>query len=345
MNSAMFNLIIFVVLCALTYVIFSRRFGIMNALRGTRKDAQKVRLEDALKHMFAHDEQDSSATLTSLTDALRITSTQSLALVERMQQSRLVKALDGRIVLTDEGRRYALQIIRAHRLWERYLADETGVDPVEWHVLAERREHALSPEEADALSDRLGNPRFDPHGDPIPTDAGEILKDNVAPLTQLSVGDNARVAHVEDEPEAVYAQLVALGIHPGMELRVEAKSDERIIIEAEGRNLILAPLVAGNVSVKWLTERELEVEDQARETLNVLRKEESAVVSKLSSACRGLERRRLMDLGILPGTKIEYDRRGLTGGLTSYRVRGTVIALREEQAEMISIQNREKVAS
>ena len=345
MNSAMFNLIIFVVLCALTYIIFSRRFGIMNAFRGTRNDAQKVRLEDALKHIFAHDEQNSSATLTSLTDALRITSTQSLTLVERMQQSRLVKALDGRIVLTDEGRRYALQIIRAHRLWERYLADETGVDPVEWHVLAERREHALSPEEANALSDRLGNPRFDPHGDPIPTDSGEIPKDNVATLTQLSVGDNARVAHVEDEPAAVYAQLVALGIHPGMEFRVEAKSDERIIIEAEGRNLILAPLVAGNVSVKWLTKRELEVEDQARETLNVLRKEESAVVSRLSSACRGLERRRLMDLGILPGTKIEYDRRGLTGGLTSYRVRGTVIALREEQAEMISIQNREKVAS
>ena len=253
MNSPGFNLIIFAVLAVVTYLIVSRRSGLINSLGGYRKDAQKVRLEDALKHAFAHDERDSSATLTSLTDALRITSAQSLALVERMQQSRLVKVIDGRILLTDEGRRYALQIIRAHRLWERYLADETGVEPVEWHALAERREHALSPDEANALSDRLGNPRYDPHGDPIPTDTGEIPADDVAPLTRLEVGDYARVAHVEDEPEAVYAQLVALGINPGMELRVEAKSDERIIIEAEGRNLILAPIVAGNVSGKFVS--------------------------------------------------------------------------------------------
>jgi Fe2+ transport system protein FeoA len=47
----------------------------------------------------------------------------------------------------------------------------------------------------------------------------------------------------------------------------------------------------------------------------------------------------------LPGTRVEYDRRGLTGGLTSYRVRGTVVALREEQADMIAIHNMERVAS
>lgn len=345
MNTPEFNLFIFAILCAVTYTIFSRRFGLLNAFWSTRKNARKVRMEDALKHAFAHDEQNTSATLASLTDALRISSTQSFALVERMQQSRLIRVVDGRILLTDEGRRHALQIVRAHRLWERYLADETGVDPVEWHALAERREHALSPDEANALSERLGNPRFDPHGDPIPTDTGEIQKDEVVPLTRLNAGDNARVAHVEDEPEAVYAQLVALGIYPGMELRIKTKSDERIIMEAEGRNLILAPLVASNVSVKWLSPREVEAEDRAHETLNVLRGEETAVVARLSSACRGLERRRLMDLGILPGTRVEYDRRGLTGGLTSYRVRGTVIALREEQAEMIAIQDRKKVAS
>jgi Fe2+ transport system protein FeoA len=51
-----------------------------------------------------------------------------------------------------------------------------------------------------------------------------------------------------------------------------------------------------------------------------------------------------MDLGVVPGTRIEFDNTGLTGGLVSYRVRGTVIALRREQTDMISIHNRERVA-
>ena len=62
---------------------------------------------------------------------------------------------------------------------------------------------------------------------------------------------------------------------------------------------------------------------------------------RLSAACRGLERRRLMDLGIVPGTRVGLERRGLTGGLSAYRVRGTVIGLREEQARMIGVTHRE----
>ena len=65
---------------------------------------------------------------------------------------------------------------------------------------------------------------------------------------------------------------------------------------------------------------------------------QSAEVVRISPACRGIERRRLMDLGIVPGTAISRERRSMTGGLSAYRVRGTLIALRREQAETIAVE-------
>jgi len=74
--------------------------------------------------------------------------------------------------LTSDGRSYALRIIRVHRLWEKYLADETSVSENEWHQKAEEVEHLITPEQADTLAAQIGNPVFDPHGDPIPSASG-----------------------------------------------------------------------------------------------------------------------------------------------------------------------------
>jgi DtxR family Mn-dependent transcriptional regulator len=346
MNTPVVNLIVFVLALAGIFVLFAPRFGLFVNFVGRRRQAERVRVEDTLKHIYDHEYRGETATLASVTDGLRIASATALALVERVQQGGLVTVVDGRILLSDEGRKYALQVIRAHRLWERYLADETNIDPVRWHAEAERHEHSLTPEQVEALSKRLGNPRFDPHGDPIPTPDGDVPHETIVPLTQLDIGDNARVVHIEDEPDVVYAQLLALGVYVGMELRVEAKSEDRIIAGAEGgHKLVLAPIVAANLSIHKIAAQEMEDIEKARETLAALGNGEAAEVARISPACRGLERRRLMDLGILPGTRVEYDRQGMTGGLTAYRVRGTVIALRQEQADMISIHNKERLAS
>ncbi|MBK9229766.1 MAG: hypothetical protein IPO15_02505 [Anaerolineae bacterium] len=66
-------------------------------------------------------------------------------------------------------------MVRAHRLWERYLADETGYQPLAWHELADQMEHRLTPAAANALAATLGNPTYDPHGDPIPSAEGDVL--------------------------------------------------------------------------------------------------------------------------------------------------------------------------
>ena len=79
-------------------------------------------------------------------------------------------------------------------------AGETGLDEREWHGEADRREHTLTPDEVDRLARHLGHPRYDPHGDPIPTARGHIAPFPGIPLTDYPVGAEAEVTHLEDEP-------------------------------------------------------------------------------------------------------------------------------------------------
>jgi DtxR family Mn-dependent transcriptional regulator len=343
MDSPTFNLLIFAFLVAFAVVLFWPGFGLVQAVRGRMRMTKRTRLEDALKYVYDCEINDIAVTTSRLAKALQIVSTRVSELATQMSRAGLVSQVDGRILLTEEGKRYAVHVIRAHRLWERYLADETGIEPKEWHTQAEKHEHLLSVEEANALSNRLGNPRFDPHGDPIPTADGEFLQEKLMNLTQLKVGECAYVSHMEDEPEEVYGQLVTLGIFLGMEFRLIDMSGEFYIVEAEGRKLKLTPEAAYNLSIKPIEMIEAERISSTHDSLADLQAGEIAKVVRISPACRGFERRRLMDLGILPDTSIKFHKYGLTGGLTAFYVRGTVLALRFEQARMISICDRKKV--
>ena len=143
-----------------------------------------------------------------------------------------------------------MKIIRAHRLWERYLADETGFEEAKWHDLAERYEHHLSPAQVEALAQQLGNPTHDPHGDPIPPAYGEYTDDCGQPLNEMPLDTPLQIVHLEDEPAVVYAQLIAEGLHPGMVLRLVEKTGQRLRFLAGGDEHVLAPVVAASISVR-----------------------------------------------------------------------------------------------
>lgn len=335
MGSPLVNIVVLICLAALAVALWWPGIGVLRTTK--RASRERILMEDALKHIYHGERQGQTVSIQSVAGAIEVPAGRVVDLVDSMQEAGLVSLIDGRLLPTEQGRRYALQIIRAHRLWERYLADRTGVDPTEWHSLAERREHVMTPDEADDLATKLGHPRFDPHGDPIPTADGAVPKSPVISLARLQVGERAYVVHIEDEPEVVYSQLVAMGVYLGMVLTVNARTDERIVCEGDGRVLALAPLLAANVSIQRLGVEEASALEASALTLDRIGPGEVVEVDRVSPACRGIERRRLMDLGIVPGTQIAFERRGLSGGLSAYRVRGTVIALREEQASMISV--------
>jgi DtxR family Mn-dependent transcriptional regulator len=155
-------------------------------------------------------------------------------------------------------------------------------------------------------------------------------------LTALEPDQVARIIHLEDEPPAVYAQLVALGLHPGLEVRLLESGPQRLRLWVAGNEQVLAPVVAASVTVLPLPDRVL-AEPAATQRLSDLKPGETAVVSGLSPTCRGTERRRFLDLGILPGTAIEAEMISPSGDPTAYRVRGALLALRREQADHIQI--------
>lgn len=335
MGSALTNIVIVAGFIVIAVALWWPGIGLLWGNR--RRDRERILIEDALKHIYHGESHGYTVSVQSVAGALEVSQTRAVEITQRMQRAKLVSVVDGRVLPTEDGNRYALQIIRAHRLWERYLADETGVDPTEWHAKAERREHAMTREEVDALAMKLGHPRFDPHGDPIPTSDGIVPGEPAVRLTQLEVGERAHVVHIEDEPEAVYAQLVATGVYLGMVLRVTVRSEERIVVEADGRSVTLAPLLAANITIRPLEAPEARRRELSPLSLAEVAEGDVVEVDRISAACRGIERRRLMDLGIVPGTRIEFERRAFSGGLSAYRVRGTVIALRDEQAAMIAV--------
>lgn len=303
----------------------------------------RVLIEDTLKHLYDAEYAHRAASVQSLAGALEISGNRAADLLKRTESLDLIQRAGDAIRLTAEGRNYALRIIRLHRLWERYLAEETSVKETEWHHLAEHQEHWMSDEQANALAAQMGEPSFDPHGDPIPTASGEVPPRRGQPLATLPENDIGVIVHLEDEPDEVYAQLVAEGLHTGMQVQVTNVSPERIRFWANGDERVLAPICAANISVVPLP-KDVEKEGPF-ETLSTLKTGEKARVLRLSRMCRGLERRRLMDLGVLPGTAIEVEMRSASGDPTAYRVRGTLIALRKEQADQIHIDRLQEMVS
>ncbi len=310
--------------------------GIVARWRRSRRNIQRVLIEDALKHLYDCEYKRIPCTMQSLAGTLSLSGDETSKLLSRLTSMGLVKTEGESPVLTSEGRSYALRIIRVHRLWERFLADETGLGEIEWHPEAERAEHIITSEEADALEAQMGHPRYDPHGDPIPTASGDIPRRQGTPLTELADGEFAEIVHVEDEPAVVYAQLVAQGLRPGVRLRITERSKDRIRFEADGIENVLAPLVAANVTVVVLAHEP--EESGPYDSLDSLQPGETARVVGLSRACRGQQRRRLMDLGILPGATIAAEFRSASGDPTAYIIRGATIALRKNQAAMIHIE-------
>lgn len=326
---------LFALLVALIALAVWPRHGMVARLGRLRLAGERISREDALKHLFKCEYRGREATLESVAGSLEAGRAQAAATLADLRDAGLVRA-DRPTRLTDEGRTYALRIIRTHRLWERYLADRTGVEPGEWHERAEAQEHFLDADEVDRLSARLGHPRYDPHGDPIPTSSGEIAAPLGTPLSELPPGTEGMVTHLEDEPRELYDRLLKSGLSLRMRIRVLEPNGSRMRIRADGREIDVDPMAAGNVTVD--VRRLPESHDASRRTLSDLAPGASARVAGISAACPGVQRRRLLDLGIVPGTPVTSELSATAGDPVAYRIRGALVALRREQQDWIRIE-------
>jgi DtxR family Mn-dependent transcriptional regulator len=329
-------LLVFAALVAVIAALSWPRVGVLARFARASRLTERVLIEDALKHIYTCETIGRVGTLESIAGQLEVSTGKAATLLVSLAELELVRSEEAGPRLTERGRESALRLVRSHRLWERYLADRTGVPAGEWHAEAERMEHTMSAEETEALAARLGHPAWDPHGDPIPTPGGDLPEVERLTLAGAAAGRTVEVVHLEDEPREIYDALLADGLGLGARLDVRERTDRSVRVRARGRDWTVPVVVARNVSVRYLPAGASA--DKPAATLLDLAPGEVGRVVDVSPACQGSQRRRLLDLGVVKGTEIVPELVSAGGDPVAYRIRGALIALRREQAEWIRIE-------
>ena len=311
-------------------------YGIAAQVRAYRAGRARERAENALKHLLRQASDGHSASLRSLKGELGVSDSVLMALAEKLENEGLIHSDGTHLRLTTEGERVALHVLRAHRLWEVYLADELGMPVSKIHAAAERQEHRLTRQQLDRLSASMGHPAIDPHGDPIPSEDGRVPESPGTVLTAWPLSTPARIVHLEDEPPLAYAQLTADGIRLGQIVRVIERSPTRLVLTDGENEYRLAPMLAANVHVAAVSTEAAAALEGVLPLTDLLPGAEADIVA-LDPSFRGFARRRLLDLGFTPGARIRTDLQTFTGDPRAYRLRGTTIALRREQSDRVLV--------
>ena len=127
--------------------------------------------------------------------------------------------------LTENGKKVALTVVRKHRLWEYFLVEKLGFEWDKVHDIAEELEHISSSELIEKLQQFLGNPSFDPHGDPIPDSNGKIPKLSQQNLAVLPLGKTALVSSVSNQSPQMLEMLKHYNIAIGTSIKLLKKFD------------------------------------------------------------------------------------------------------------------------
>ena len=214
-------------------------------------------MSEVLEAVWTLQEQD-AATVEKVLSNAGITVSQEL--LETLGRDGFLSIDDAKGVrLLPKGRQIAELIIRRHRLAERLICDVLGSHVEDSEDAACEYEHLLAEGITNSICTLLGHPRYCPHNKPIPEgdccrQARENLKPIVVSCDQLQVGESARVAYFSTREHSRLVKLSALGISPGISLKLIQKWPA-YVVQCEETEIALEPEVAKNIYV-WQTPQE-----------------------------------------------------------------------------------------
>jgi DtxR family Mn-dependent transcriptional regulator len=212
--------------------------------------------QDYLKHIFELTENGEPASTTDLAARLGIAPASVTGMVQKLAGAEhpLVQYRKHQGVrLTPAGERAALEVLRHHRLLETWLVQSLGYSWDEVHEEACRLEHVISEDFEARIAAALGNPKRDPHGDPIPDAELVMPREQAFPLANLRPAQRAVVLRVIDEDPAFLRHLDGLGLVPGANLEVITYSafDSNLTITVQGQSpTVLGPAITTNIFVE-----------------------------------------------------------------------------------------------
>lgn len=178
-------------------------------------------VQDYVKAIYTLDSGEGPVTTTALAERLDVRPASVSGMLPKLMELGLVEHEPYHGVrLTQRGTRVALEVVRHHRLLELFLVESLGMTWDEVHAEAEVLEHVLSEELEELIAAKLGDPAFDPHGDPIPSRELKIPKDRSRSLHSLEPGERATFVRVSDSDPEMLRFLSDRGIAPGAEIEV-----------------------------------------------------------------------------------------------------------------------------
>ena len=208
------------------------------------------RVEECLEALHRLGRKGKRVSLTALAGHLAVKPPSILEMIRRMEESGLVERRTPRdLLLTGEGERLALEVVRKHRLSERFIVDTLGMDWRKAHDEACRLEHALSTELCDALDHFLSFPRTCPHGHSIPDRKGRTPQDEDTLLTSLAEHGTVTVSRVEEDSQSTLEYFQRVGILPGKKLAVReiAPGGGAFLVHVDGNALPLSREMADSI--------------------------------------------------------------------------------------------------
>jgi DtxR family Mn-dependent transcriptional regulator len=222
-----------------------------------KRESLTQAIEDYLKIIYDLTSLHKRATTTQIAEALDVKPASATGMIQKLAATNppLVEYRKHRgVVLTPDGEKVALEILRHHRLLERFLHETLGFSWDEVHEEADRLEHVISEEFEERIAQVLGNPTHDPHGDPIPTRDLKMPSFATLCLAELRAGQRATVKRVRDTDPDLLRYLGELGFVPETVFKVLEYSpfDDNLKIQVVGRDepIVLGPGITCQIFVE-----------------------------------------------------------------------------------------------
>ena len=209
--------------------------------------------ENYLKAIFKLSEHDDVVSTNAIAEELNTKPPSVSDMVKKLEQKELVSYQKYKgVQLSNLGKSIAIRVIRKHRLWEVFLVEKLAFNWDEVHELAEQLEHIISPKLVDRLDKFLDYPKFDPHGDPIPSKEGVFPTQKTRKLSILKNGEQATVVGVTQDQSSFLQYLTHIGLQLGdqvtlmnhfefdqsMDIQINAEKKVHISAEIADNNLV-----------------------------------------------------------------------------------------------------------
>ena len=176
---------------------------------------------------------------TAIAEEINVNAASVVDMIKKLKEKQLL-VYDKKLgaSLSDHGLKIAIDIVRKHRLWEVFLLDKLGYSWDVVHEIAEQLEHIKHEELADRLDRFLGNPEYDPHGDPIPNAKGEVPSVANTLLSEIEIGQSCQLAAIKDTSAVFLQYLEQLSISIGTRIKVLEKIpfDHSIVVQIGKEN-------------------------------------------------------------------------------------------------------------